>query len=280
MHGWADVCKRVLHGAPQLGEGCWQGQTWSSLSNSSIFLLFVQIPRRISFLSSNYLIDSSAHVNFYHLQFPETKLCEEVLLFSVLNRASAGFVLLWMSRQDWARLVETQHMKVKNPSVTCISGECITPGDALPPSLSFQPRSCLCRLHPPSKSRFARNLLAGDNLANVHLLCLQPLSWSANGTIFAAFHVRVGFVGCYPKARGSEWVWETSSLPNMPQHNESTYCKQIKSSTLLQSHKSTQGSPVLVFVFVTHRCPLFSFNPMEMEYKAKHRLSTVRSILL
>lgn len=135
--------------------------------------------------------------------------------FSVLNRASAGFVLLWISRQDWSRLIETQHMKVKNPSVTCISGKRTTLGDALPPSLSFHPRSCLCRLHPPSKSRFARNILAGDNLANVHLLCLQPLSWSANGTIFAAFHVRVGFVWLLTQGTG-KWVSPRDLQP--PQH--------------------------------------------------------------
>lgn len=154
--------------------------------------------------------------SFIICSFLRPNCARKYCFFSVLNRASAGFVLLWISRQNWASLVETQHMEVKNPSVTCISGECITLGDALPPSLSFQPRSCLCHLHPLSKSRFARNLLAGDNLANVHLLCLQPLSWSANGTIFAAFHVSVGFVGCYPKSRGWSlfaYCWALSLFP-------------------------------------------------------------------
>ena len=123
--------------------------------------------------------------------------------FSVLNRASAGFMLLQISRQHWARLVETQHRKAKNHSVTCISGAA-SPWEMLCHRVCpSSPGRCLCHLHTPSKCIFALNLLAGDNLANVYLLYLQPLSWSANRTIFAAFHVGVGFVGCYPGARGS-----------------------------------------------------------------------------
>jgi len=92
------------------------------------------------------------------------------------------------------------HSKVKNHSTTCISGAAL-PWEML--CLFFQPRSCLCHLNTPSKCRFALNLLAGDNLDNGYLLYLQPLSWSANRTIFATFDVSVGFAGCYPRVWGS-----------------------------------------------------------------------------
>lgn len=113
-------------------------------------------------------------------------------------------MLLQISQQDWARLVETQHMKVKNDSVTCTSG-------------AILPWENLCQWVCPSSPRaacvtFILPLNADSPLIfwqeTVHLSCftyLQPSSRSANKAVFAAFLVGVGFVACCPEEQGSYW---------------------------------------------------------------------------
>lgn len=141
--------------------------------------------------------------------------------------------------------------------------------------------SCLCHLQVLSKCRFPLHLLAGAILADISLLHLHPSAWFPNSAMFAALHVSAGFSCCHPGAWGSDW-------PCKPP--DSLTCLGTKKTRALNKSNpapcchQTRGHRVHPFSLLrswhTGRSPLFSFNPLKMEYKAKHRLSAVHTILL
>lgn len=174
------------------------------------------------------------------------------------------------SQWVWSKLVK-KHSKAHIPDA------------ALPWEMLCQciHASCLCRLQVPSKHRFPLHLLAGAILADVSLLHLHPSAWFPSRTTFAAFHVIAGFVCCHPGGQGSDWTCKpqtsltclgTKKTGALSQSNPAPCCHQTR------GHRVRPFS--LLRSWHTGSSPLFSFNPLEMEYKAKHRLSTACTILL